>query len=128
MKLQQFDEFLQGVDLAGYREKYRPIKIVEMDLQKEIKAIGMLYKIYWDNKKLLGKEIKNKIDGEFVDILYNVPGRDVFDNPKTLKGELRKPYREFIANKNLKRFDNGFIVFTPLIFEQKKKEIDSSSE
>lgn len=227
MKLQQFDEFLQGVDLAGYREKYRPIKIVEMDLPKDIQVIGMLYEVYWKKKKLLDfdsfyqeyakekkkdlekfrikttmckscfyrglpariyrtwasiitqihggyvaesvfgegsvemseefdhqgadfrviykgiklnyqvkkethsrevrkqKETKNKIDGEFVDILYNVPSRDVFENPKTLKGELRKPYKEFIANKNLKRFANGFVVFTPNIFIAKKKEIDS---
>ena len=228
MKIQQFNEFLQSVDLAGYREKYRPIKIVEMDLPKDIQAIGMLYEVYWNKKKLLDfdsfyqeylkekkkelekfrmkttmckscfyrglpariyrtwasiitqihggyvaesvfgegsvemseeldhrgadfqaiyrgiklnyqvkkethsrevrkqKESKNKIDGEFVDILYNVPSSDVFENPKTLKGELRKPYKDFIANKNLKRFDNGFVVFTPLIFEQKKKEIDSN--
>lgn len=227
MKLQQFDKFLQEVDLTGYREKYRPIKIVEMDLPRDIQAIEMLYKIYWDNKKFLDfddfykeylkekkkelekfrikitmcrkcfyrglpariyrtwasiitqihggyvaesvfgegtvqmseeldhqgadfrviyrgiklnyqvkkethsrevrkqKETKNKIDGEFVDILYNVPGKDVFDNPKTLKGDLRKPYKKFIANKNLKRFDNGFMVFTPNIFIAKKKEIDS---
>ena len=227
MKLQQFDKFLQNVDLAGYREKYRPIKIVEMDLPKEIQAIGMLYEIYWNKKKLLDfdsfykeylkekknelekfrikttmckscfyrglpariyrtwasiitqihggyvaesvfgedtvkmseeldhqgadfrvvykgtklnyqvkkethsrevrrqKETKNKIDGEFVDILYNVSSRDVVDNPKTLKGDLRKPYKEFMANKNLKRFNNGFVVFTPNIFIAKKKEIDA---
>ncbi len=227
MRLQQFDKFLQEVDLAGYREKYRPIKIVEMDLPRDIQAIGMLYEIYWDNKKFLDfedfykeylkekrkelekfrikttmcrrcfyrglpariyrtwasiitqihggyvaesvfgegavqmseeldhqgadfrviyrgiklnyqvkkethsrevrkqKETKNKINGEFVDILYNVPNKDIFDNPKTLKGDLRKPYKEFIANKNLKRFNNGFVVFTSNVFVAKKKEIDS---
>jgi hypothetical protein len=230
MKLEQFDEFLQNVDLGGYREKYRPIKIVEMDLPKDIQAISMLYKVYWEDKNLLdfdsffkeylkekNKELENfrvkttmckdcfyrglpariyrtwasiitqihggyvaesvfgegtvamseeldhqgadfqvtykgtklnyqvkkethsrevrkqkvtktKIDGEFVDILYNVPGRDVFENPKTLKGELRKPYKDFMANKNLKRFDNGFVVFTPNIFITKKNEIDSKSK
>jgi hypothetical protein len=68
---------------------------------------------------------KSKLDGEFIDILYNVPGKNIFDDPMTKKGELRKPYKEFIENKNLERFDNGFVVFTPAIFESKKKEIDS---
>ena len=36
MLLEKFEKFLQSVDLKAYREKYRPIKIVEMDLSKEI--------------------------------------------------------------------------------------------
>ncbi len=71
------------------------------------------------------KESKIKLDGEFIDILYSVPTNDIFDNPKTKKGEWRKPYKEFIANKNLERFNNGFVVFTPTIFKIKKKEVDS---
>jgi hypothetical protein len=74
------------------------------------------------------KEAKNKLDGEFVDILYNVPSNAIFEDPKTKKGELRKPYKEFINNKNLERFDNGFVVFTPKIFEEKKREIDLRSK
>jgi len=35
---------------------YRPIKIVEMDLPKEIQAISMLYNVYWDQKKFLSFE------------------------------------------------------------------------
>jgi TaqI restriction endonuclease len=225
--LDKFTEFLKTINLRGYRERFRPIKIVEMDLPKDIQAISLLYKIYWDEKKFvdydefykeylsaLKKEIeafrnktlmctecfylglpariywtwasiitqihagyvaesvfgagsvamsaeldhegadfrvtykgrninyqvkketfsrevrkekvaKFKLDGEFVDILYKVPANDIFENPKTKKGELRKPYKEFIANKNLERFANGFIVFTPAIFKAKKKEIDS---
>jgi len=33
-----------------------------------------------------------------------------------------------MTNKNLERFNNGFVVFTPKIFEVKKKEIDLSSK
>jgi hypothetical protein len=29
-----------------------------------------------------------------------------------------------MANKELKRFSNGFIVFTPYPFEKKKNEVD----
>lgn len=226
--LEKFSKFLKIVNLRSYRNRFRPIKIVEMDLPKNIQAIALLYKIYWDEKKFidyddfykeylsrLGSDIENfrkkilmckkcfylglpariyrtwaslitqihagyvaesvfgtdsvamseeldhqgadfrviykgyklnyqvkkesysrevrkqkeskiKLDGEFVDILYNVPSNDIFDDPKTKKGEYRKPYKEFINNKNLERFDNGFVVFTSKIFRDKKKEIDSS--
>lgn len=227
MNIEKFNKFLKTVDLHAYRDRFRPIKIVEMDLPKDIQAIEMLYKIYWDKRKFLDyddfykeylkekkkdlenfrvkitmckscfyrglpariyrtwasiitqihagyvaesvfgagsvqmsgeldhkgadfrvnyknkklnyqvkkethsrevrkqKESKNKLDGEFVDILYNVPTNDIFADPKTKKGEYRKAYKEFIENKNLKRFNNGFVVFTPYVFKQKKKEIDS---
>lgn len=227
MNLDKFTRFLKTVNLRTYRDKFRPIKIVEMDLPKNIQAISLLYKIYWDKKKFVSydafyqeyllelktdledfrkkiqmcrkcfylglpariyrtwasiitqihagyvaesvfgvgsvamseeldhqgadfrvsykgknlnyqvkketfsrevrkqKEAKVKLDGEFVDILYNVPSNDIFENPKTKKGELRKPYKEFIKNKNLERFSNGFVVFTPKIFKEKKKQIDS---
>ena len=48
--------FYNQLILNAYREKYRPIKIVEMDLPKEIQAIAMLYKVYWDQKKFLNYE------------------------------------------------------------------------
>ncbi|MBI2454497.1 MAG: TaqI family restriction endonuclease [Parcubacteria group bacterium] len=228
MLLDKFGKFLQSIDLKTYRDKFRPIKLVEMDLPKEIQAIGMLYKVYWDEKKFLNfenfykeyliskkveleifrkkitmckdcfyrglpariyrtwasiitqihagyvaesvfgdgtvtmsaeldhqgadfqvnyrgvalnyqvkkethsrevrkqKESQVKLGGEFVDILYNVPANDIFENPKTKKGEWRKPYKEFMANKNLERFKNGFVVFTVNSFKEKKKEIDNS--
>ena len=46
MLVQKFDNFLQSVDLKSYRDMYRPIKIVEMDLPKEVQAIDALYKVY----------------------------------------------------------------------------------
>jgi len=45
----------------------------------------------------------------------------VFDNPKKRNGELRKPYKEFINNKTLKRLKNGFVVFTPEVFTDIKQ-------
>ncbi|MFH1462462.1 MAG: TaqI family restriction endonuclease [bacterium] len=53
---EKFGQFLASVNLNAYREKYRPIKIVEMDLPKEIQAISLLYKVYWDQKKFLDYE------------------------------------------------------------------------
>jgi hypothetical protein len=56
MLVQKFDKFLQSVDLKSYRDQYRPIKIVEMDMPKDVQAIKMLYKVYWDQKKFLSFE------------------------------------------------------------------------
>jgi len=56
MLVYKFNKFLKSVDLRAYREKYRPIKLVEMDLPKEIQAIEMLYGVYWDKKKFLDFE------------------------------------------------------------------------
>ncbi|MBI4359773.1 MAG: TaqI family restriction endonuclease [Candidatus Jacksonbacteria bacterium] len=57
MLLEKFEKFLQSVNLESYREQYRHIKLVEMDLPKEIQAVGMLYKIYWDQKKFATDEL-----------------------------------------------------------------------
>src|SRR3989338_2803708 len=227
MLVQKFDNFLQSVDLKSYRDMYRPIKIVEMDLPKEVQVINILYKVYWDQKKFLSFEdfykkylnsqkteiesfrqkitmcrdcfyrglpariyrtwasiitqihagyvaesvfgegtvemsseldhqvadfqvkykgktlnyqvkkksfsgevrrgkggVKNKIKGQFIDINYEVPSSNYFENPKKKDGEYKLPYKRFQENKELKRFPNGFVVFTPYAFEQKKKEID----
>lgn len=56
MLVQKLDKFLQSVDLKSYRDKYRSIKIVEMDMPKDVQAIRMLYKVYWDQKKFLSFE------------------------------------------------------------------------
>ena len=70
--------------------------------------------------------VKNKIDGEFIDINYEVPSSDYFENRKKKDGEYKLPYKRFQDNKELKRFPNGFVIFTPYTFEQKKKEIDKA--
>ena len=69
---------------------------------------------------------KKPLPGEFVDIKYEVPSGDYFENPKKKNGEYKLPYKRFKDNKELKRFPNGFVVFTPYAFEQKKKEIDET--
>lgn len=43
MLLTKIEQFLRSVDLKGYREKFKPIKIVEMDLPKEVQAINIQY-------------------------------------------------------------------------------------
>lgn len=53
MNSERFEKFLETVDLGGYRKKFMPIKIVEMDLPKEIQALDLLYKTYWDKRRMI---------------------------------------------------------------------------
>jgi len=227
MLLKKFEKFLKTVDLQSYRKKYSRIKIVEMDLSKDIQAIELLYKIYWHEKKFLsfddfynryikekkeqlekfrlkstmcedcfyrglkariyrtwaglitqihagyvaesvfgdgtvsmsaeldsqGADIrveyrehflnyqvkktshsgvmsrrplprKSKLKGEPIDIKYEVP--NILSNPKTKKGEFRKPYLRFLEDKRTRAFENGFVIFTPDTFAPKKAEIDQT--
>jgi len=226
--IQKFEKFLESIKLDDYRAKYRPIKLVEMDLPKELQAISLLYEEYWDRKKFLdyedfykkylttrkndiedfrikitmckncfyrglpariyrtwasiitqihagyvaesvfgkgsvsmsadldhqgvdfqvnylgkflnyqvkktsfSREIRaekkrgKKLRGQFLEIKYEVPREDCLKNPKKINGEYKLSYLRFIQNKELKRLSNGFVVFTPLAFESKKKEIDKS--
>lgn len=57
MLLKKFGNFLKTVDLQGYRKKYSHIEIVEMDLSKDIQAIELLYKIYWNEKKFISFDV-----------------------------------------------------------------------
>ena len=66
---------------------------------------------------------KSKLNGESIDIKYEVPNSNIFDNPKTKKGEFRIGYIRFIDDKKTIRLPNGFVIFTPFPFEKKKKEI-----
>jgi len=235
MLLEKFNKFLQSIELKAYREKYVPIKIVEMNLPKNIRAIELLYRVYWNEKKFIsfddfykiyekekGRELrkfqiktgmcskcfekgirartyrtwaglitqihagyvaeqvfgpdtikmseeldyqdadiqvhykgvvlnydvkkiantgvmgrghtpKRPISGEKISIRYEVPNFDIILHPKKKRGGgFKKAYTDF-ADKYLKTkmlivFLNGFVVFTPFIFEQKKKEIDRASK
>ncbi|MBU0693690.1 MAG: TaqI family restriction endonuclease [Candidatus Omnitrophica bacterium] len=51
--LTQFTDFLRTVPLKKYRKEYSSIKIVEMDLSKDIQAIELLYTVYWSEKNFI---------------------------------------------------------------------------
>jgi hypothetical protein len=231
MSLERFNKFLKSVNLESYRKAYSKLRIVEMDLPKEVQAVDLLYKVYWNEKKFVSfdsfynrylreqkKSIENfrkkttmckdcyyrglkariyrtwaglitqihagyvaksvfgegsvkmsaeldhqgadirveykehflnyqvkktsysgvksnkalprkqKLEGENIDIFYEVPNSNIFDDPKTKKGGFRLPYKRFINDKRTERFSNGFIVFTKEVFLPKKREIDSRSK
>ena len=48
--LSRFNDFLSGIDLDSLGKEYRPIKIVELDMPKEVQALACIYKEYWDKR------------------------------------------------------------------------------
>lgn len=230
MHVEELEKFLKTLDLKAYRDTYRPVKLVEMDLPKDIQAVALTYKIYWNEKRFINyddfyneyamtyeagienfrqkitmcedcfyrglpariyrtwasiitqihagyvaeavfgpgsvamsaeldhngadfqvnykgrllnyqvkkttysrevrkaKVSKRQIPGRSIDIAYDVPSEDYFVNPRKLDGEFKAPYVRFIENKELKRFPNGFVVFTTARFDVDKKAIDKAAK
>lgn len=48
--LDKFEEFLKQIDLNKYRKLYSKIKLVELDLPRNIQAINHLYEYYWTKR------------------------------------------------------------------------------
>lgn len=47
----KINDFLGGVDLAFYRDKYARIKLVELDMPRPIQPIAFLYREYWQRRE-----------------------------------------------------------------------------
>ena len=45
-QLEQFEGFLAGINLDLYREQYRRIKIVELDMPRNVQALATMYDEY----------------------------------------------------------------------------------
>lgn len=50
------ENFLERLDLKLYRDLYKDVKIVEMDLPRNIWPLKHIYKVYWEEKKQLDFE------------------------------------------------------------------------
>lgn len=48
--VKKFEEFLTNIDIKKYREKYSNIKIVELDLDKNIQPLKLIYDTYWESR------------------------------------------------------------------------------
>ena len=72
--LRRFNQFLAGIDLEAHRKRFAHIKLVELDLPREVQAVAHLYREYWERR------------GDF----------PVFDDfYATYAGELRKELEAF---------------------------------
>ena len=48
--LERFEDFLAGIDLESYRSQYRRIKIVELDMPRNVQALAAMYAEYWQRR------------------------------------------------------------------------------
>lgn len=53
MYLEKFEKFLGTINLEKYREKYQPIKIVEMDLDRDIISVYFIIEVYWNKRDFI---------------------------------------------------------------------------
>src|SRR3989344_246800 len=67
--LKKFEQFLETVDLTGYRERYQA-QFVEMNLPKNIQVLELLYRTYWDKPRFVDFE-------DFYAMYMKEKGRDI---------------------------------------------------
>jgi len=53
-ELNAFEAFLSGIDLGAHYKKYAHIKLVELDMPREIQPLRHLYREYWKPGRLAG--------------------------------------------------------------------------
>lgn len=108
----------------------RELDSMGADIQVEYRGHIINYQIkkesYSGVKSAKPEKISKDLEGEPVPLYYEVPNSNIFNKPKTNKGDYRKPYIRFIQDKRIKRLSNGFIIFTKEAFLPKKKEIDKN--
>lgn len=56
MIVEKFNDFLSNINLNKYREKYSKIKLVELDLPRDIQALILIYDIYWNKREFISYE------------------------------------------------------------------------
>lgn len=49
--VEKFNRYLSGIDLQMYRAKYARIKLVELDMPRNIRPIPFLYREYWERRE-----------------------------------------------------------------------------
>lgn len=98
-----------------------------IDLQVKYKSLVLNYQIKKNSSRPEARPRKKKkqlLSELYIDLFYFVVQQKIIDNPYTLRGEMRKPYRRFMENKELMRLPNGFIVFTEEAFKKTKSALD----
>ena len=106
----------------------RELDSMGADIQVKYQGHTINYQVkkesYGGVKSAKPEKVSKDLEGEPLPLYYEVPSSDIFNVPKTRKGEYREPYKRFIEDRRTERLPNGFIVFTEEAFLPKKKEID----
>jgi hypothetical protein len=106
----------------------RELDSMGADIQVRYKSNVINYQVkkesYSGVKSGKPEKVSKELEGVPKPLYYEVPNSDVFDNPKTKKGEFKTQYKRFIEDKRIERLSNGFIIFTEEAFIGDKKEID----
>lgn len=71
-ELKRLENFIEEINLETYRKKYKDIKTVEMDMPKNVQALSLFYKVYWNEKRFLSfdefwEEYKKTLSQEIID-------------------------------------------------------------
>lgn len=72
--LERFESFLGDIDLDAYRERYKDIKIVELDTPKNIQVLAAIYKHCWDNGKANFKMFEDFYKEDYLEPLWGTGG------------------------------------------------------
>ena len=97
--LKAMNTFLAGVDLAKYRQKYSHIKLVELDLDRNIQALHHLYREYWERRKDFPSYEKfyGIYSGELKKELENFRKEKMFSKETFYRGLPARIYRTWAA-------------------------------
>lgn len=76
--LETFTEFLKGINLEDYKNRFSQIKTVEMDLPKNIQALDIIYEQYWDNNTDMYNNTPITFD-DFYAIYYKSKEKNIRD-------------------------------------------------
>jgi hypothetical protein len=106
-----------------FEENYPQNKVL---MSEELDRSGVDIRVIGINdygvKKLSSRQDMQKIKrlekNGVIPITYEVPSQDILKNPKTKKGDYRKPYLKFKEDTRLDILDNGFIIFNKNIFNE----------
>ena len=97
--LKEFEDFLSGLNLQEYREKYTKYKTVELNLAKEILPLRHIYREYW-HKHSNWKDYEQFYSSYYADLKQEIEGfRDKhFFSKETFKmGFKARIYRTWVS-------------------------------
>lgn len=101
----KYIHFLKGIDLDGYRQRYRQYMSVEENLPRNIQILDFIYRIYWEEKNLLSFDdfIQKVIEDKEENLKEYNRKRNGYDKlsdngyPLFLKGWVARQYRTWVS-------------------------------